>query len=255
MLIRLTAAVLLALSGAWTSAAQAAPADAQVAGLREQLASVQQRLGLLEDKAAIEKLQRAYGYYLDKQLWRECAALFSDTGSVEIAQRGVYRGRKSIDTFFTQVMGHGADGLPKDHIFNHLILQGIVDVDPDGKHARGRWRALQWVVTLGDRAIFAEGPYENTYVKEQGVWKIQSMHYFDSYHVTEQNGFTKDPISPSGQSPAIPPDEPPTVVYDNYPGVFVPPFHYANPVSGRPWTQADTNRVSTHGVSAPPHSH
>lgn len=223
--------------------------------LQAQLTTLQARIDRLEDKNQIEKLQRAYGYYLDKQLWGEIAALFSDRGSVEIAQRGVYRGRKSIDTFFTQVMGHGHQGLQKDHLFNHMILQGIVDVDPDGLHARGRWRALQWVMTYGKGGIYAEGPYENTYVKENGVWKIQSMHYFDSYHVTDTSGFVKDAISPSGQTAAFPPDEQPSIVYDNYPGVFVPPFHYPNPVTGRPWSQADTDTLSTHGVSGPPHAH
>ncbi|HWW63417.1 MAG TPA: nuclear transport factor 2 family protein [Sphingomonadaceae bacterium] len=245
---------LAALLGGLATAGQAAP-PATIASLQAEIEALQAKVNRLEDKAAIEKLQRAYGYYLDKQLWSESAALFSDTGSVEIAQRGVYRGRKGIDTFFIQVMGHGVDGLQQGRIFNHLILQGIVDVDPDGLHARGRWRALQWVVTLGGRAIFAEGPYENIYVKENGVWKIQSMHYFDSYHVTEADGFTRNPISPSGETAAFPPDEQPTVVYDNYPGVYVPPFHYPNPVSGRPWTAADTKAHSTVNVSGPPHAH
>ena len=249
-----SAGIALLLLGLTAGPLAAAPAPS-LSALEAQLTAVQTRLNRLEDRAEIEKLQRAYGYYLDKQLWSECAALFSDTGSVEIAQRGVYRGRKSIDTFFLQVMGHGHDGLTRDHLFNHMILQGIVDVDPDGRHAQGRWRALQWVMTYGKGGIFAEGPYENTYVKENGVWKIQSMHYFDSYHVTEASGFAKDAVSPSGQTAAFPPDEQPSIVYDNYPGVYVPPFHYANPVSGRIWTKADTERHSTTGVSGPPHAH
>jgi len=253
MLVRLT--TLAAALTIATCATAAPPPTPTNAALMAEITALKQRVGLLEDKAAIEKLQRAYGYYLDKQLWSEITPLFSDNGSVEIAQRGVYRGRKGIDIFFLQVMGHGDDGLKKDHLFNHMILQGIVDVDPDGMHARGRWRALQWVMTYGKSGIFAEGPYENTYVKENGVWKIQSMHYFDSYHVTEASGFTKDAVSPSGQTAAFPPDEQPSIVYDNYPGVFVPPFHYPNPGSGRPWTAADTEKHSTHGVSAPPHAH
>ena len=247
-------AMLLAAATALTATPVIAAPPPTLASLQAQLATMQARLDRVEDKAAIDKLQRAYGYYLDKQLWRECAALFADTGSVEIAQRGVYRGRRSIDTFFTQVMGHGSEGLKQDHLFNHMILQGIVDVDPDGMHAKGRWRALQWVMTYGKGGIYAEGPYENSYVKQNGVWKIQSMHYFDSYHVTDASGFVKDAVSPSGQTAAFPPDEPPTVAYDNYPGVYVPPFHYPNPVSGRAWTQADTDRLSTHGVTTPkPH--
>jgi hypothetical protein len=244
MLVRLTT-----LAAALTLATSVAAAPPTNAALMAEVVALKQRVERLEDKAAIEKLQRAYGYYLDKQLWSEITPLFSDNGSVEIAQRGVYRGRKGIDIFFKQVMGHDSDGLKQDHLFNHMILQGIVDVDPDGLHASGRWRALQWVMTYGKGGIFAEGPYENTYVKEHGVWKIQSMHYYDSYHVTEASGFSKGAVGPSGQMAAFPPDEQPSVVYDNYPGVYVPPFHYPNPGSGRPWTAADTAKRSTHGVS------
>ena len=31
----------------------------------------------------------------------------------------------------------------------------------------------------------------------------------------------------------VEPDRPPTVAYDPYPGEFVPPFHYPNPVTGQ----------------------
>ena len=31
----------------------------------------------------------------------------------------------------------------------------------------------------------------------------------------------------------LPPDEPSTEVYKPYPDVYVPPFHYKNPVTGR----------------------
>ena len=33
--------------------------------------------------------------------------------------------------------------------------------------------------------------------------------------------------------PQLPPDGPQSVPYDPYPAAFVPPFHYANPVTGR----------------------
>jgi hypothetical protein len=33
-----------------------------------------------------------------------------------------------------------------------------------------------------------------------------------------------------------PPDLPPTVVYLTYPSYYIVPFHYPNPVTGKPWT-------------------
>ena len=35
--------------------------------------------------------------------------------------------------------------------------------------------------------------------------------------------------------------------YDAFPGHYVPPFHYPNPVTGRPWTLEDTKKYSTEG--------
>src|SRR5699024_9100058 len=44
----------------------------------------------------IERLQYVYGYYLAEFLWDELTELFTKEGTLEIALRGVYRGRRSI---------------------------------------------------------------------------------------------------------------------------------------------------------------
>jgi hypothetical protein len=31
------------------------------------------------------------------------------------------------------------------------------------------------------------------------------------------------------------PDQPQTVDYDSFPEIFVPPYHYPNPATGKPW--------------------
>src|SRR4051794_9040325 len=68
---------LMGLAGAILVAGSApAATPPSVASLQAQLNALQKQVGLLEDKAAIEKLQRAYGYYLDKQLWSEITPLF-----------------------------------------------------------------------------------------------------------------------------------------------------------------------------------
>ncbi|MEO6338740.1 MAG: nuclear transport factor 2 family protein [Caulobacteraceae bacterium] len=228
---------------------QAADRDTE-AGLRARVAVLETRMQRAEDIHAIEKLTRAYGYYLEKKQWTEIVDLWSENGSVEISARGFYKGKKSVSHFFIKVMGGGANGLKQGQLFEHMILQGIVDVDPDGKHAKGRWRALQQVATLGKSAVLAEGPYENTYVKENGVWKFESMHYYDTYHTDYSTGWVKGGQEMHGPNKDIPPDAPMTEVYDSYPGYHVPAYHYANPGSGRKWTAADTKKYSSNGIAA-----
>ena len=67
-------AALLATAGATQ---EASDATARLAALQTQLAALEHDVGLLEDTKAIKRLQRAYGYYVDKKLSREIGALFA----------------------------------------------------------------------------------------------------------------------------------------------------------------------------------
>src|SRR5690606_25783922 len=68
----------------------------QLDGLEAHLAAADVRLARLASHEAIERLQRAYGYFTDKGLWAAAADLFADTGTWEWGQSGVYRGRERI---------------------------------------------------------------------------------------------------------------------------------------------------------------
>ena len=68
-------AALLAMAGATQ---EAGDAPARLAALEAELATLEHDVGLLEDTKAIKRLQRAYGYYVDKKLSREIGALFAD---------------------------------------------------------------------------------------------------------------------------------------------------------------------------------
>lgn len=207
---------------------------ARVQAIEKQLAELQARLTAQEDLAAIEKLTRAYGYYVDKNLWNQVVDLFADDCSVEIGARGVYLGKKGADRLFRMVMGGGKIGLPPGRLFNHFQIQGIVDVDPGGRTAKGRWRAFVQVASFGGSATWSEGVYENQYVKENGVWKFREMRFWPTYYTPFEDGWAKRNLPNNGPSKEYPPDLPST---DNA-GVFpylnmVPPFHYKNPVTGK----------------------
>jgi hypothetical protein len=220
--------------------------------LAEKVAQLELRAGRLEDRAAIENLTRAYGYYVDKQLWPEVVALFSSDARVEIAGRGVYKGSKSIDRLFRLAMGGGRIGLADGGLFNHMILQGVVNVADDGRKAKGRWRAFVQIGQHQKFGIWSEGTYENDYVKIDGVWRISGMHFFATYYTPYDQGWAKRALPNNGPSVEHGPDAPPSKIYDVYPGHYVPPFHYPNPVTGRVWTEEDSRAFSTSGQSPAP---
>lgn len=204
---------------------------ARLAALETELTQLERDIQLLEDTKAIKRLQRAYGYYADKKLANDIRELFADDATVEIGGLGVYVGKDRIGDFYRWIMG---GPLEDGQLFNHMILQGVVNVNPDGVTAKGRWRALIMLGEHGESAEWSEGPYENEYVKEDGVWRFSKVHWYQTLAAPYDPGWHKAPIPMAGPSEDFPPDRPPTAIYESYPGAYLPPYHYDNPVSGRP---------------------
>ncbi len=227
--VALCAVLLVGAGGAQEPDAEAA----RLAALEAELAGLEHELGLLEDTKAIKRLQRAYGYYVDKKLSRDIAALFADDPgtTAELGGSGVYVGKARIAEFYDRIIG--GEGLEQGELHNHMILQGVVHVAPDGLTAKGRWRALIQIGEHGESAVWAEGPYENEYIKEGGVWKFSKVHWYQTFSAPYSPGWHKAPEPLNPPLAEFPPDRPPTVVYQSYPAVYQPPYHYANPVSGR----------------------
>jgi hypothetical protein len=195
------------------------------------VASLRQRVSLLKDQDAVENLQAAFGFYFDKGLWGEVADLFAATGSFEYGQRGVYVGKEHIRR---SLLLFGAEGPQPGTLNNHMQLQAVIDVAPDGRTAKGRFRGLVMLSRAGGSGQWGEGVYENDYVKEGGVWKIAKLHFYVTTFLDYDRGPQKGPIPLEGPSALYPPDKPPSEVYRAFPGVHVPPFHYPHPVTGKP---------------------
>ncbi len=194
-------------------------------------AAQRQRITLLEDRDAIEKVQRAYGYYVDKNLWRDVANLFAEDGTVEIGGRGIFVTRPHILAYLQTL---GPEGPSHAFLMNHQQFQGITTVAPDGKTAMGRWTAFVMAGKVPD-ADWGDVTYENKYVKIDGVWQIAALHApFTMYtHYSQGWGKFASPVTrPDSWPPA--PDYPPSVVTNNYPSFYVEPYHYPNPVTGEP---------------------
>lgn len=206
-----------------------------VTALTRRVAELEQQAQRLRDINAIKRLQRAYGYYLDNEMWDEMVDLFCEDGSIEIALDGVYQGKEHIRKYLYALSG-GKPGLPAGVLNEHYQLQPVVDIAKDGKTAKGRWRAFIMSGVWNERATWGAGPYENTYVKENDVWKIKSIHWYETLLVPYAGGWTaerKDFHNGRFVSDQVPPDAPSTEQYEVWPGAYLPPYHYKNPVTGQ----------------------
>jgi hypothetical protein len=229
--------LVLVIAGCGDTAADgsdAAGAEAErIAALEQQVAALEQRKTRLEDAKAIKRLQRAYGYYVDLGLWDEVADLFADDGTIEIGLDGVYSGRERVREYL-YALGDGRAGLAEGELNEHMQLMPVITVAPDGSSAKGRWRGLIMTGRLGEQAYWGEGPYENEYAKEDGVWKIAKLHWFQSFVVPYEGGWARNADANGAKyvSDRLPPDAPPSVEYDTWPATYLPPFHFENPVTG-----------------------
>lgn len=224
----LTGALLLGLATAVTL-----PAVAQTPSrteLEARIADYQHRVSLLEDQDAVSNLQTTFGYYFDKGLWDQAAALFTRDGSFEYGMRGVYIGQEHIRR---AMLLFAPQGLAPGHLNNHMQLQAVISVAPDGMSAKARWQGMIQLAQPGANGIWGVGIYENEYVKDKGVWRIARLHFYVTAKTDYDLGFAKSQLPMEGQSAVFPPDKPPTEVYRALPGVYIPPFSYKNPVTGK----------------------
>ncbi len=215
-------------TGAGRSSLPASPVDAQ-----RELAAVEKQIAAVEDRASIENLQTAYGYYLATLLWDDLSALFAEDGVIEIAQRGVYSGRPAVRRHLNL---YGQAGLDDGVLHNHMQFQMVINVAEDGASAKLRARALSMMGNYGRGATWMGGVYENEFVKRDGRWMFHHDQQINTYFAPYETGW-KDLAqrAPPGITPANPPDRPPSFPFDLYPKNFLPPFHYVNPVTGKPY--------------------
>ncbi|MDT8397144.1 MAG: nuclear transport factor 2 family protein [Pseudomonadales bacterium] len=206
--------------------AAAMPAFTQPAA--ERLDALEARITRLEDLNQIERLQRTYGYFVDKSQWTPLAELFADDATLEIGGKGIFLGKSRVLEYMQTAFG--PDGAKEGVLANHMQFQSIPDISADG--TRGWIRSRAYVMSMGGWGLPL---YENEYRKENGVWKISRLTGpFTMYSSWE--GWGRNALNntwPDKFDP--PPDLPPSTVYLTYPAYYIIPFHYPNPVTGKPF--------------------
>ena len=141
--------------------------------LEERLKVLEDSIRRLHDIEEIEKLQRIYGYYVERGNLDELVGLFSDRPDVSYGPSyGVTVGKDNVRRMLSSESAFWASQGQKPDDYLHITapISGVVDVDEDGKTAKARWYALMYLhnATPGGGAVFGVGMYENEYIKEDG---------------------------------------------------------------------------------------
>jgi hypothetical protein len=215
------------------------------------------RIGVLEDESAVRKLQYAYGYYLDKCLYNEVIELYAEDGECKF-MGGTYKNKAGLKRLYLDRFGQGfTQGKNRNvhgFLLDHAVMQFIIDVAPDRRTAKLRGRTImqagthESVAPKGSplRQWWEGGIYENTYKREDGVWKIWKLHYYPVFHADFETGWahTKPDYIPQYQEKDLFPNNPggPDEIdpgFRIWPHTDIVPFHYPNPVTGKAWAEPE----------------
>src|SRR5262245_26012470 len=93
------------------------------------LASLEQRIAVMNDEDKVRNLQNAYGYYMDRKMWDDVTDLFAADGALSIANVGVNDGPKSIRRALER---SGPAGLKHGQLNELMQLDMAVAIEPGG---------------------------------------------------------------------------------------------------------------------------
>lgn len=198
-MIALAVGIALCTEPVWAEGAPApAPSSAELA----------QRIGMIADQDAIERLHDIYGYQQDYMLYYAQADLTARK-SEHHYKYGIYRdldgarrlwpGRWGGFTNFSDMPVFGA-------LIDHHQSQGIITIAPDRRTAKARFRtSADRFYSRGGQGLAhasqaAEGAehsvwYENDYVREDGIWKISGVRVCIYAEGAVGSGFADLPVA------------------------------------------------------------
>ena len=180
------------------------------------IAALTRRVTALEDVNAIRKLHFAYGYYIDKCMYHEVVDLFADDSEQHFLN-GIYKGKAGAHRlycdWFRNLFTAATTAPMYGFLLDHLIMQDIIDIAPDGQTAKcARAASCRVACTSRSRSkieglpeMFWEGGiYENQYVKENGVWKIKLLNYNMLWQADYEGGWYNTDRAPAAADAHFP---------------------------------------------------
>ena len=201
------------------------------ASANKRLPRLQERVQRLNDETQVQNLQHIYGYYLDRKMWDDVADLFEEQGSFEVAGRGMYAGKDRIRRAMEAL--YGPFPLRNGELFDHVNLSTVATLSSDGRRACVRARQLSLLGVNGEEAQWEIGTYENEFIKENGVWKIKTVYYYQEMNTDYDQGWARYSKAAPAASKEFPPDRSSTQRVESYPKIQYVAFHFANPITRR----------------------
>jgi SnoaL-like domain len=202
----------------------------------QSLDQIEHRIGAMNDEDKIRNLQNMYGYYADRKMWSDVVDLFALNGVYEIGGLGVWHGPKSIRRALER---DGPEGLQRGQVNDQLQLSVIVHIDPSEMEAHARGMTLGMLSPKLGEAYWAVGVFENRYIKQAGVWRVQEMHWFPQMKADYYQGWARSSVPEAKPAHASAPDQPSPVQRSLQRSGAIPAFSFDNPATGKAITYPD----------------
>lgn len=204
----------------------------------EKLEAINEELEARAERIAaiieIMNLQSRYNLWLNlgyyKRIWNELFAHKDPRVKCEIGDSGVYEGQQSVKRLWMALADRERD---RGYMEVKMLMEPYIVLSEDGKTAKGMWPAFgphSDHVTRhpggGEKLIayWFSGKYDNEFVKEDGKWKILSLHTVIYLRTPFDEGWLKEPDCARWRPlEDAPPDKPSNFIEPYHPdGVFYP---------------------------------
>ncbi len=219
--------------------------EMDIQAMEARIKELENKVRILDDLEAIKRLQRSYGYYIEHWMYEDIIDCFSDSADTELnILVGRYLGKDGVRRYFE---GEKRRSGNPEVLHQVMQLSGVVDINPDGKSAEGRWYGLGCVSLPNDKGVLQNisgGIYNATYIKEDGKWKILKLVWNPTYMFDPRQGWVKPEraVAATFNSLAEPPrPDKPRQLDTRYPSGYIAPFHYKHPVTGKQTTERRHN--------------
>jgi hypothetical protein len=198
------------------------------------LAELQGDVDRLNDEDRIRSLQSAYGFYQDRKMWDDVADLFADDGVVEIGGQGVWRGKAGVRRWLSTM---GPAALTHGQLNDQVQFDTTITVAPGGNEAWARGIELGMLGEADqEKGWWQVTTFSNRFVKEHGVWKLRELRRFPLMKTDIFKGWGKSRIVDPAPTGTAAPDAALPSADAASPGLAMPAFLSANPVTGKPVT-------------------